>query len=69
MSNIVAEFIDHLLSYFGKLLIVLVRRANEGSNLGWKIEIFFIVKGLPIVKIIIANPVVISSSPPEFRDK
>ena len=26
-------------------------------------------KGLPKVKIIIANPVIISSSPPEFRDK
>ena len=32
-------------------------------------EQIFQEKGHPRVKIIIANPVVISSSPPEFRDK
>ena len=43
MSNIVAECKDHLFSYFGKLLIVLVRHANVGSNLRGKIEFIFIV--------------------------
>ena len=43
MSNIVSECINPLLSYFVKLLIVLEHHANEGSNLGGKIEIFFIV--------------------------